>query len=236
MKRIQLSLLSLLTLTVVQAQTKNFIDMPYLEVAGHADSLVAPDEIHIRIYVSEKNAKERLSLEEQEAKMYQSFKTIGVNTDKDLSIRNMGSSLRQHLFKGGDVLKSRHYILKVANAAMAGKVFEQLEKLDIADAGVESVGHSKMEHIRNLLRSAAVANARERAVALTKPLGQSVGAAIHLEDHEVYPQTENTKRRGEEVIYKMRSDKSEASDGFQDIEFEKIKVSANIKAQFMLRS
>lgn len=236
MKKLQLTIFCLLITVVMQAQTKNFIDMPYLEVAGSADSLVAPDEIYIRIYVSEKNAKERLSLEEQETKMYQSFKTIGINTDKDLSIRNMGSSLRQHLFKGGDVLKSRHYILKVANAATAEKVFEQLERLDIADAGVESVGHSQMEQIRNLLRSGAVTNARERAVALTKPLGQSVGAAIHLEDHEVYRQTENTRRRGEEVIYKVKTDRSQASGGFQDIEFEKIKVTANIKAQFMLRS
>ena len=48
---------------LLQAQTKNFIDQPYIEVAGSADTLVTPDEIFIRINISEKDTKNKVSVE-----------------------------------------------------------------------------------------------------------------------------------------------------------------------------
>jgi hypothetical protein len=38
MKRLKLLALFVLTFLAGQTQTKNFIDQPYLEVAGHADT------------------------------------------------------------------------------------------------------------------------------------------------------------------------------------------------------
>ena len=44
----------LLTLTfcgVNFAQTKNFIDQPYLETTAKVDTLVTPDQIYLSIYI-----------------------------------------------------------------------------------------------------------------------------------------------------------------------------------------
>ncbi|MBE7178286.1 MAG: hypothetical protein INR69_17935 [Mucilaginibacter polytrichastri] len=53
----------------VLAQPKNFIDMPYVEVTGSADSLVTPNEIYIKIILSEKDSRDKNPLEDLENKM-----------------------------------------------------------------------------------------------------------------------------------------------------------------------
>jgi uncharacterized protein YggE len=72
--------LILASLTNTLAQTKTFIDQPYIEVGGYADTLVTPNEIYIKIIISEKDSKDRTSVEEQENKMITAFKGMGINT------------------------------------------------------------------------------------------------------------------------------------------------------------
>ena len=60
----------------VKAQVKSFLDMPYLEVNGNADTLVTPNEIWIGITISEADVKNKVSLEEQERKMDKFFYRI----------------------------------------------------------------------------------------------------------------------------------------------------------------
>lgn len=50
-------------------QTKSFIDQPYIEVSGNADTLVTPNQIFIKIVISERDSKNRVSVEELENKM-----------------------------------------------------------------------------------------------------------------------------------------------------------------------
>ena len=86
MKRILITTGLFLAITaIVFRQTKNFIDQPYIEVAGYADTLVTPNQIYIKIIISEKDSKDKVSVEEQENKMITSLKTININTEKDLT-------------------------------------------------------------------------------------------------------------------------------------------------------
>lgn len=233
MLKYTLALAALLTTPPLYAQEKNFIDMPYLEVAGSADSLVTPDEIFIKINISEKDTRDKISLEEQEAALYRSLKGIGIDTDKELRVHDMASVYKTYLLKSTAVIKSREYVLKVYDAPMAGKVFAELEKLNVANANIMGVGHSSMGEIRNALRTRAVLNARTRAVALTQPLNQGVGAAIYLEDVEQYGTQPGYARRTEDRLantyYEVSADKP------VDIDFAKIKVSAQVKAKFALK-
>ncbi len=57
MKKIKLTAIFISLFFAGQAQMKNFIDQPYIEVAGNADTLVTPDEIYISIEISEKDTK-----------------------------------------------------------------------------------------------------------------------------------------------------------------------------------
>jgi len=57
MKRFSLFFCLILLFLFGTAQSKNFIDQPYIEVNGTADSLVTPDEIFIKITISENDNK-----------------------------------------------------------------------------------------------------------------------------------------------------------------------------------
>jgi len=143
MKRIFLSCIFIATaLGGALAQTKTFLDQPYLEVTGTADSLVIPNEIFIKIIVSEKDSKDKVPLEVSEEKMIKALQGLGINTTKNLSTGDMLNSYTYYLFKKQGVAKSREYILKVGDADTASKVFILLEEMDIARTSIYKLGHT----------------------------------------------------------------------------------------------
>lgn len=233
MKKINLLALTLLVGLLANAQTKNFIDQPYIEVAGNADTLVIPNEIYIRIIISEKDTRDRTSVEELEQKMVATLTGLGVNTEKDLNISDMTSNFRNYLLKSRDIIKSKLYTLKVTDAVTAAKVIINLEEAGISNTGIERVGHSDLNKLRNKMRTNAILDAKESALALTKPLNQALGAAIRLADTENISQ----QLQGQVAGIRIRgiSSISNKNDDLSKIDFEKIKVSASVNVVFILK-
>ncbi len=233
MKKSPLLALTLLVGLLANAQTKNFIDQPYIEVAGNADTLVIPNEIYLRIFISEKDTRDRTSVEELEQKMVATLTGLGVNTEKDLNISDMTSNFRNYLLKGRDIIKSKLYILKVTDAVTAAKVIINLEEAGISNTGIERVGHSDLNKLRNKMRTNAMLDAKETALALTKPLNQALGTAIRIADTENISQ----QLQGQVAGIRIRgiSSISNKNDDLSKIDFEKIKVSASVNVVFILK-
>lgn len=229
--------LSILALSLISAsaQTKNFIDQPYIEVSGSADTLVTPNEIYIRIIISEKDTRDKVSIEESEEKMFLALKEIGVDTEKALTTSDMSSNFKFYLLKNKDIIKTKTYSLKVSDATEASRVFLKLEEIGISNVAITRVDHSDMAGINNIMRTNAILNAKEKAGFLTKPLNQNVGAAIHITETEsgigvqLQGQMAGIRIRGANSIRRFRE-----SD-LREIEFEKIKVEANVNAVFLLK-
>jgi uncharacterized protein len=170
MQKLIVLFFSLLSFLLGQSQTKNFIDQPYIEVSGKADSLVTPNEIFIKIIISEKDTKNRSSVEELETKMIAALKALGIETEKDLTLSDMTSNFKFYILKGADILKTKEYVLKVHDAMTTAKVFKVLEDLDISNTSIDRVDHTDLDNIKNLVRIKAMENAKKaKAVALTKP-------------------------------------------------------------------
>lgn len=233
MKKSPLLALTLLVGLLANAQTKNFIDQPYIEVAGNADTLVIPNEIYLRIFISEKDTRDRTSVEELEQKMVATLTGLGVNTEKDLNISDMTSNFKNYLLKSRDIIKSKLYILKVTDAVTAAKVIINLEETGISNTGIERVGHSDLNKLRNKMRTNAMLDAKETALALTKPLNQALGTAIRIADTENISQ----QLQGQVAGIRIRgiSSISNKNDDLSKIDFEKIKVSASVNVVFILK-
>lgn len=228
------ALFMLLLTGVGYSQTKNFIDQPYIEVNGGADTLVTPNEIFIRILLSEKDTRDKVSIEELEQKMVNSLRSLGLNTDKDLTTIDMASNYKYYFLKSRDVIKTKSYTIKVTEAVMATKVFITLEELGISNAYIDRVNHSDLANLKNAMRTKAIIDARERALALTKPLNQNIGSAIHIVDAENY----GSQLEGITAGIRIRGNSSMNENYVGDlpkIDFEKIKITANINATFVLR-
>lgn len=217
----------------INAQTKSFLDIPYIEVNGSADTLVTPNEIFISIVIAEADVKNKISLEEQERKMVSGLKSLGINTERDLTTSDMQSNFKYYVLKQKDVMKTKSYTLKVGDAVLATRVFMQLEELGIANANVERVGHSDMVKLKNICRTYSVKNAFDKARALTLPIGAFVGAPLHIVDYS------NDADGGIQPAGQIRIRGMAMADAIQEtqpqIDFEKIRISMSVNVKFMLK-
>jgi uncharacterized protein YggE len=209
---------------------KSFIDQPYVEVAGSADTLVTPDEIYIKINISEKDTKNKTSVEELERKMFDALKAMGIDVEKNLTTSDLSINFKTYFLKSKDIMKSKDYMLKVKDAVTATKVFIKLEDLGISNSSIDHVDYSKMEEMKNIMRTKAIENAKLRAIALTKPLQQGIGPAIFISDNEVYP-IRPLAREAKLNLYQA----SDSAEALPQIDFEKIEVSSNVNAKFILK-
>jgi hypothetical protein len=94
---------------------------------------------------------------------------------------------------------------------------------------------SEYENIKNLMRTKAVENAKVRAVALTKPLNQTLGLAIHITDGENYDTNGMLEGKLSGVVVAGYGRKSDNPEELPNIEFKKIKVATNINVKFILK-
>lgn len=216
---------------LVSAQNKNFLDIPYLETAAQVDTLVQPDRIYLSVTIREKDSRGRKSVEEQENQMAQALKNLGIDVDKQLTIKNLASTYKTYFLRSKDVLKSKQYSLLVYDGLMAGKVMATLENLDIANTYLERTEYSKMDELELTLKIRAVKKAKRKAESLTKPLSQKVGKAIHIIDHSrpYYPQRPQPRR---EMAQDMLMAKAMAKP--LDIGFENIRVETSVNIKFQL--
>lgn len=236
MKKISLLICFIFISLSGMAQQKNFIDQPYLEVTGSADSLVTPNEISIKILLAEKDSKDKVSVEDLEIKMVNALKTLGIDLDKDLSTTDISSNFKSYLLKNKDILKTKQYTLKVSDGLTASKVFISLEQLGISNTSIEKITHSDLENIKNIIRTKAVENAKTRALAMVKPLQQNIGSAIQISDNEPYYINQQIQGRVSGIVLRGDSSLREVSlANIPKIEFEGINVTANIQVKFILK-
>jgi len=145
----------------------------------------------------------------------------------------MASIFKFYLLKSKDVIKTKLYTLKVTDAVIASKVFTKLEEIGISNTSIDRVDHSDADDLRNRMRTKAILNAKERATSLTRPLNQTVGAAIHIDDTENVSQQLQGSLAGVQIrgISTNQNDYNK----LPAIEFKQIKVVSNINAKFILK-
>lgn len=222
-------LIAILTSFTIFSQEKNFIDKPYLEVQGKADTLVTPNRIYIDVLISEKDVKGKKSVEELENDMLTKLKSLGIDVDKNVAMQDMMSNYKKFFLKQTDIQKSKSYSILVYDAKTTAKVFIGLEEVGLSNVRIDKLEHSEEKKLQLLMNSKAIENAKASAISFTKPLGQTIGKAIYI-GHAVQnyigfnPQEIVSIKR-----YDMESEKYNVN-----IEFEKITISSEIGVRFAL--
>ncbi|CAM4299220.1 SIMPL domain-containing protein [Aquirufa beregesia] len=215
------------------SQTKNFIDQAHIETSAKVDTLVSPDRIYLNITISEKDTKGKISLEELENNMNNKLKSLGIATDKQLILKDLSSNFQKYFLKQQDIQKSKNYTLLVYSALMAGKVMVGLEQINISNISLEKTEYANMESLLLTLKSRAIKKAKMQALAMTKPLNQSLGNALYISDNSNFMSPYNNRMLG---IQMKASKNSLENDSLTpiDIEFEKIPVETEVRVVFKL--
>jgi len=232
MKKI-LSLFLFLLPVFLSAQNgdKNFIDQNYIEVTGKAELDVAPDLIYIKIVLNE-NDKGKLSIEELESRMIESLKSLGIDIEKDLTLKDLSSNFHIYLLIKSDIVLLKEYILTVRDAKNAAKVFLELQKAGISNLSIDKVENSEIERYQKEVKIMAIKAAKDKAAELTEAIGQSIGKALFIQEMspmEVYRTESNVMIRGSSSLY------GSSASVLPNIEFEKLKLTYSIKVRFELK-
>ena len=230
MKRIIILTLTILISNTIWSQTKNFIDQPYIETKAKVDTLVTPDRIYLSILINEQDSKGKISVEEQENKMANKLKSMGIDLDKQLTLSDLGSNFKKYFLKNQDIQKNKSYSLLVYDAKVAGDVIHSLEKIGISNVDLERTEYSKMNGLLLELKSKAISKAKLQAEYLVKPLDQKVGSALYISDK--YNQVYRSKQLDDVVVTGYGGKNKEYNS--IDIEFKKLEVSSEVNVKFKL--
>jgi len=213
------------------SQTKSYLDRPYYETSATADTLVTPDKIFININIRESDTKGKTSIEQLERKMYNSLKSIGIDTDENLKVNDMSSNYKKYILKKKDILKDKSFNLEVDNTKTLTNVFVSLEKIGISNTNIQKIEYSKYEKMQFFLKQKALKKAKAEAGVITQGIGQKIGKAIHIADRNYNRgyQVKSPEMMLNEVV---RTDNAENKP--LEVEFRKIKISSTINVIFEL--
>ena len=230
MRTFMIGLAILFSLSLYAQAEKNFIDQNYIEVTGHSDMEIAPDEIYMKILVNERDVKGK-TLAEIEKSMISKLQEIGIDVTKDLDVKDVSSNFKNYWILKTDIVLSKEYQLRVHDAKTAGKVIVELQQLGISNVSIDHIDNSKIEDFRRQVKVKAIQSAQEKAQALSEAIHQTIGRAIYIQELNYNPYN-YLQAQPLNMTVRRIADNTLVE---PDIEFQKIKLDYSILVRFELK-
>ncbi|WP_321286201.1 SIMPL domain-containing protein [uncultured Sunxiuqinia sp.] len=216
---------------IAQSELNPLNSTPYIEVTGEGEMEVIPDQIFLHFTIKERyDGKKKLNIEDLEKKMKQHLKVNDFDLTK-LSLADADADFVKIKRKNKDVLASKDYVLEVSTTQELADTWEILDEIDVQNAYVERVDHTKMEVYKKEVKIKAIKNAKEKATYLLEAVDQKVGQALFIQERENYaqPYFRNVKTVG--AIQRIEDESQQIE---PEITFQKIKLSYKVFARFAI--
>lgn len=151
-----------------------------IDVNGTAEMQVVPDEIHIAIELREHGSGgNKVTVEQQEVQLRDAMLGLGIDRDR-LTLSDAVADYVPKKFRKDDVVARKGYVLKVGDAETVRKAFLELDRLEIEEARIQRVSHSKEPEYRKEMRIKAITAAKEKADYLLAAIGERTGPALSV--------------------------------------------------------
>jgi len=218
-----LMLLPILAWSQIQPMTKK------IEVTGHAEMEVTPDEIYVRITLKEyMDGRKKVDINRLEDRLVKALRSERIPED-NLTVQNIyGYNWDWKKKKSGDFLATKSYRLKVNDLKKMNDLIQRLDERGVNNMNVDNYTHSKLEEYQQELKLKALQNAKSKATFLLSGIDESIGGVL-----EVYENP--SAHQGQPVLYRAQAmEMADASSYQSNVEFKTIKLSADIKAVFAI--
>ncbi len=224
-----LAVAMVLFMASASAQYSNEKTTNSIDVSGYAELEVEPNLIYLDITINEETTKGKTTVEEMEITMAKSLKKIGIDVEKQLTVKDMSSNLEELFLRKDQARTTKSYSLELNSVSQLTNSVRALEQVGISNMNVDRVSHSDLEKLRNDVRVLAIKNAKAKATLLTEALEVKLGNIIFISD---------TDRTYSNQSFKYAAFRGVQNDGAVSatapkLEFEKIKVNHNVAATFM---
>ena len=223
-----------LTSFSLNAQVNAIDSKPYIEVNGHAENKVTPDEIYLSVYIVERyDGKTKITIDEQQTKLLKLLKEKGLDTDAITMSGGNASYVKIPWKTRKDVLASANYEVVVATAEDAAKVFEATDELNLTNCRIARVDHSQRDELEKEVRINAMKDAAEKADYMLNAVGSKRGVTLYVNETQRYRPRQGVYY---ESLMIQDSVSSNASMGKSEPEFEvsfqKIELSIDVSVRF----
>lgn len=204
-----------------------------IEVNGYYEEEFTPDRIYIGFTLKE-NAKDKISVVEQQMQMIKALKQLGINVETRLTIKDMfGNTVGKNPRKS-EVVQTRNYELLLTDAQTVGDVYSVLQELKVYSLRINRVELSTYETEKLRIMGEAVKNARRVADVLAENAGCEIYNVLRVVCHE------SLGRRtfaGDYVMLKGARGISSNVDeeAAPAIEFRKITISSMVNVSYGIR-
>ncbi len=202
-----------------------------IQVTGTAEREILPDEIFVRIVISENDTKGKVSVDKMEQDMITALRNIGVDVENNLKVGDMSSSLHEKIFGKNTTRTTATYQLKISSAEMLGNVYQRLGSFGISNITITALNHSRIREITAEVRIEAVKNAQQMASDMARALGQEIGKAVYVVDYN--NQVINTRSNYKADLI-MEADSYDTGAGAAALDFRNIKLSYSVSVKFAL--
>lgn len=220
-------------LASAQDESRGFKGEPFIEVSGTAETEIDPNEITLWIRIREfEENKSKVQLEKLDQQFLAALKSAGIDK-KRLVLADAGSTLSKLGKRDKDAFREKTYELVLNSSAEVQSLIKNLEPVKVDMVRVVRVHHSSLESFKLDVKVKALQAARTKAEALAKAVGSGIGKPLVIREWDegpVYPmQMEAANVRLKTAAY------DQPEEDAMDIAFRKIKLRANVQAQFQLQ-
>jgi uncharacterized protein YggE len=226
MKRLILT--PLLFLPFFLSAQENFKE-PFIEVNGTAYREIEPNEIYVSIRLKEfEENRQKVSLEKLEKDFYNAVKEAGIDRSR-VELADAGSDLEKFRRKDKESYREKTFQIKLTSAAELEKFIEKLSPVKVDSIDITRLDHTDYEKIKLELKVDALQAARSKAETLVKSIGSTIGKPLMIRDFDFGPQPYM------EMKANVRVANMDGAQAEEPIAFRKIKMQAQITAQFEIK-
>lgn len=215
------------------AQNETFKGEHFIEVTGTAHQEIEPNEIYTQIRLREfEENKQKTNLEKLDADFLNALKNAGIDK-KRLELADIGSKLDKLGKRDKDAFRQKTYQLKLTSAGELEKLLTALEPVKVDYVNITRLHHTDYEKLKLELKTKALQAAKAKAEALLTSIGAQVGKPLMVRDWDVQPFEQQMEYKTANVM--MRAGVGEMDDAESAMGFRKIKLQAQITAQFEIK-
>ena len=225
MKRLLFALVALTFALPVFAQEEE----NYIQVNGTSEIEIVPNQFYLSITLDEGDTKGKQAIESQRKQMIAVLKSLGIDTEKQLTMADMSSSY----YKRGTSLSMAKYQLLLSTTEQVVGVYDKLSEIGISNIELSRVSHTDMEQYKSKCRQDAMKNAKTIATELAAAVGQSIGSCIYIYDSNrgITPSFYND---GIMLMRSVAKISAEMAEEPTPVEFKKITINYSVTAKFRL--
>jgi len=239
MKKIILALTASLCVSLSSAQTvDNTIKQRTINVNGHSELSITPDEIYVQIELREYNKKngDKVDIETIRNQFLSAAKSMNI-ADTDVVVQGYSGWdgnywwYQKNKKKNPDMKAGITYEVKVKTVDDMDKLVDKLDDEATQNFYISRTSHSNMDSIKKQLKMQAIKNAKDEAAYLASALGDDVGKALIIND----PNESSDYPR---PLYKtsvMMAAEADQSAPAMNVDFKKIKIEMNVNVTFELK-